>query len=306
MNKDTTAINLKGRSRLCPALAAIIALFCVSAPLLADSPKLKLEKKQELLVPPYAQRGLAGCTPTQTGYVLRTPYRLCFFSRDLTLTHTVELKDTTRRGCRSLIVVDDTLIYVLESGGHVSQYNLKGDLVRRWRHSWHIEAKNIAVLGKRIMISGEKEYSPGCDRPLFLLYDTTGSLVTYEGFYPDSVLDFLNKEKTATIHISAQAAAFSKGFVLTTSIGPEVFIFSPTGQLQGVITDTPPGYKALSQAPRFDIQKAVQDTAYANNWRSSWDFVVGYFGIRVLDDSLLIVPRRNTGDPYYIDVYNLN
>lgn len=306
MNKDTTAINLKGRSQLCPALAAIIALFCVSAPLLADSPKLKLEKKQELLVPPYAQRGLAGCTPTQTGYVLRIPYRLCFFSRDLTLTHTVELKDTTRRGCRSLIVVDDTLIYVLESGGHVSQYNLEGDLLRRWRHSRHIEGKNIAVLGERIMISGERLYGSWDARPAFILYDTIGNLVTYEGFYPDSVLDFLNKEKTATIHISAQAAAFSKGFVLTTSIGPEVFIFSPTGQLQGVITDTPPGYKALSQAPRFDIQKAVQDTAYANNWRSSWDFVVGYFGIRVLDDSLLIVPRRNTGDPYYIDAYNLN
>lgn len=301
-----TAINLKGRSRLCPALAAIIALFCVSAPLLADSPKLKLEKKQELLVPPYAQRGLAGCTPTQAGYVLRTPYRLCFFSRDLTLTHSVELKDTTRRGCRSLIVVDDTLIYVLESGGHVSQYSLEGELLRRWRHSWHIEGKNIAVLGKRIMISGEKEYGSWDTRPRFLLYDTTGSIAAYEGFYPDSLLDFLNKEKNATIYISAQAAAFSQGFVLTTSIGPEVFLFSPAGYLQGVITDTPPGYKALSQAPRWDPKRAIQDTAYQKNWRSSWDFVVGYFGIRVLDDSLLVVPRHNAGNPYYIDVYNLN
>jgi len=202
--------------------------------------------------------------------------------------------------------VDDTLVYVLESSEHISQYSQEGILLRRWRHSRHIEGKNIAVWGSKILISGENENNLLDTRPSFLLYDTTGNLVTYEEFYPDSLLDFLNKEKNASIYISAQATAFSKGFVLTTSIGPEVFILSPAGQLQGIIDDIPPGYKALSQAPRLDLQKAFRDTVYANNWRSSWDFVVGYFGIRVLDDSLLVVPRHNTGNPYYIDIYNLN
>lgn len=295
-----------GKSRLFPVLAAAIFLICTSSNLQSDTLELKLELKQELVFPRvYNHLGLSGCTSTKDGYVLRSRYRLYFFSHDMTLTHITELDDTTNAGSQYLSVVEDTLIYVLGSDGCVSLYNLKGEQLQRWRYSRGIKGKNIAVLGGTIAISGER-YEAGNPRPAFILYDTTRSMVASEDLYLDSLIDYLNIEKKADMYISAQVAAFKAGFAVTTSIGPEVFIFSQSGHEAGIIRDMPPGYKALSQAPPFDIEKAHNDTSYSKDWDSSWDFVVGYNGIRVLDDSFLVVPRREKGNPYYIDIYNLN
>ncbi len=244
-------------------------------------------------------------TPIKSGYVLRTPFRVYFYSHELTLTHSVKVGESSSLGVRDLVIADDTLLYLLESG-YIDQYDLRGELLHRWRYPSHrIWGQNLAINNTKLIIGGHKYWfaSPKII-PEFLLYDLKAAddPITFTEFYPDSLLESLEEDVDKLLSVSV--ASFKDGFVVVGNASPQVFIFSHSGQLQEEINDTPPGYKGIFDAPRFDFQRAVRDRIYTKEWNDSWDYTAGWSRIRVIDDSLLIVPRR-INRPYYVDIYNL-
>jgi len=307
----------EGKGRALPALAFFIVLLCTFPQLVADSSAIKLDKTQEFCVRdfyvsnPHDISGTSTWTPIKSGYLLQTSHRLYFYSHSLTLTNSVRVGELSSSGVMGLVVSDDTLIYVLESG-RIDQYDLQGKTLRRWHYPSHrISGHNLAVWKNRIMIAGQRYWFASSDYtyPRFLLYNVSEDssyVVTCDSFCSDSLLDVFNKGKRASLEIGASTAAFKEGFALVCNMSHEVFLFSHSGQLEGVIDDSPPGYKGLLEAPAFDLQRAIKDTIYSKEWNSSWDCTGGVgYGISILDDSLLVVPRRTVGDPYYIDIYDL-
>ncbi|NLI97525.1 hypothetical protein GX441_02560 [bacterium] len=74
--------------------------------------------------------------------------------------------------------------------------------------------------------------------------------------------------------------------------------------LEKVIRDLPSGYTGFEKVRPFPKDVRRQSIQAITKWAKSWDYTDEH-GIAVLGDTLLIVPRRVYGKPYYIDIYDL-
>lgn len=243
--------------------------------------------------------------PIKSGYVLRTPYRLYFYSHELNLIKTIEVGESNPFGVFDLTEGDDTLLYTLELGC-VAQYNSEGVLLRKWRYPIHrIDAQNLTKYDHRLIIAGQKYRFESEKRlPELLIFDLEENDPPneYTDFYSDTLIKNLDKDND--IHLSADVVSYKDGFVAVASATSMIFGFSYDGRLLWVIDENPPGYKGLLDVEGFDLEKSCESEEYDIKWEASWDYFSGWSGIRVIEDSLLVVPRRNS-KPYYIDLYNL-
>lgn len=291
-------------------LSSIITSFCILLPTICTA-TLRLEKTHELHVRgfyisnPNRITGISSWTSIESGYILKTPFNLYIYSHDLTLIKKIPVGELSERGVLDIAVSNDTLLYVLESRA-IDLYNLSGVRLNRWRYpASHIAAQNLTVHNNRLILGGQRYWFASPKRlPEFLLYDfeAEDDPIAFTKFYPDSLLNPLDDDVDKLLSVSV--TDFEEGFVAVGNLTPQVFIFSHSGKLKEVITDTPPGHRGLLDAPEFDFRRVVQDANYNKEWNDSWDYTSGWFGIRVIDDSLLLVPRRLTR-PYCIDIYNL-
>jgi|GEM_PF-2888891 len=313
-----TEARTTSKSRINPALAGLLILLGTFSLLAANNTDLSLEKTQELYVrgfstpPRYSiSRGLSAIsnwTQIQDGYLLKTPERLFFFSPSLALTNSVKIGEFGSMGATDLKIVADSLIFILDLGS-VTQYDLQGNLLRRWIYStMDLHGFSIAVSDNNILLGGvdwKRDGSMYGYHRLFFYDTATAKLpAVYDALFPKSRLDFLNNEKNLNNFISINVAPFKDGFVVVSGTDPEVFLFSPSGELEKVLKKKPEGYASIDKASAYDRQK-IGDRSYWHEWSTQWDYQ-GSYGIAVLDDSLLIVPRHVSASPYWIDVYDLN
>lgn len=258
---------------------------------------ISLEKIQELYVRGFyyptgtIYQGITTWTETPIGYVLRTPARLYFYSRSLDLIRSVRMGEDDPYGAVCATLVAESLLYVLQAQ-RISIFDIQGKISRELLYPPDMmRGTSLAVLGNRIGVAGHY-YSISTDKPVprLCIYDTAleREPFFYDDFYPDSTLSHLSRLKNKIIP-SVMCAKSGDYIALVSTFGPEIFLFTPDGKVQAVIVETSSSYKG----------------AFETHPDSMWDYVNPYYGIAVLDDSLLAVPRKTRFMPYYLDIYNL-
>lgn len=273
---------------------------------------IDIEKIQELYVRNFYNHspenfiGMFVWSTTKSGYVLKTASCLYFYSDAMELLRKVDVDQIDQFGAIDLFVEDDTSFYILESNS-IKLYNSSGIMLRKLRYSASsLSAQNLAVNGNRISLGGQKYwFASDNNTPTVILYDLDSSTpsITTINPYPDEAL--LSLDSNLNILLSPSVTSFKDGFVVAGNATQQIVAFSFSGRKKWEINDTPPGYRGLKDAPALDPKKAYEDEVYTRKWESSWDYATGWTGIRVLSDSLLIVPRR-IYKPFYVDLYNLN
>ena len=276
---------------------------------------LALEKTQDFYIrdfssdsPPTSNKGFYTWRQVKTGYMLGTPTRLYFYTPSLEPSLSFEISGLGS----SNLFIDDTIIYYLDPPKWaVTQYDLDGNVLRRWIYpSYHYIFRNLTILKGKIAIAGKtwghiEAYNYKDAYPVIRIYDTLTCEppIEIDRFIKQERLDYINQVKKAGDFLATNLIPFEEGFLAVNSAEPYVFFFSSSGKLQWTIKDIPEGYRSISDAPEWSMEEYKKDPAFFYDWSSHWDNTGA--GITIVQDSFLVVPRNTTNHPVYLDIYNL-
>jgi hypothetical protein len=232
------------------------------------------------------------------GYVYAKSHDLCYYSQDLRLLKQMRISDTTPYGATQYVVVDDSILYVLDCGRYIESFDRNGNSLGRRFLPKGLTVDGMAFWGSKIMLSGS-EVRQDERIPELMIIDTLNpdADVKIVNLLPATVLKAITSKKNGDF-INLSVSSFKDGFIATSDAGPEVYFFSPDGKLKDVIKTPPPGYRYLKDAPELDRERSFTDQAYFREWQASFD---NAGESSVIDDTLLVVSGRS-----FLDIYDIN